>query len=224
VAERPIEPDDIQVPRLPKTAVGGYRVDATNQLFLRVAWDLRTLQAEERRLREQSGVLERELANAREELGRLRARLDATDNVHAGLQATNDELTTENAQRVGEVAALQAELSHLRERQGTAESALAAAQDAARQLRASARRDAEATLKKARGKAQSIVAAAERDRRRLGCEIERLHSMEAATREKLRAMLVSTLESLDGQRERGGPDLPQQLNRRARKRRRALDS
>ncbi len=212
--------DAIELPQLPKATVGGYRVEETNRVFLRMAWDLQTLQDEERRLRERVRDLERERASATKELEQLRSELEDVGCAAAELQGAHTQLAAEHAQRTGEAIALREELERLRTRKGTSESALTAAQDAARQLRESARRDAELTLRKARMKAREILGRSEHERKALTSDIERLEALEAATRDKIRRFLESALDGLDPQAD-GPPELAHQLQEQARKRKSA---
>lgn len=56
-----LTPESIANPNLPRTKMGGYSIEATDDFLKEVAWEWRRLQSDRRKLSEQNGELERRL-------------------------------------------------------------------------------------------------------------------------------------------------------------------
>jgi cell division septum initiation protein DivIVA len=187
----PIRPEDIDPGKLP-TSLRGYDRDATDELLKRVAWDYRqALRAQDDR-----GTNEDRHAS---EIRDLEARIALQqEEFTRAISAREARVDTDLGRRE---AALEEELAQLRRKVHAYESRdelmralLLAAQRAAREMRESAREDAEALLKAARRRAVGIERNAYSSARHSAVEVERLRRLENDLRDRLR----STLEAVIG--------------------------
>jgi cell division septum initiation protein DivIVA len=186
----PIKPEDIDPSKLPVT-LRGYDREATSELLLRVAWDYRqALRAHEDRthndgrLHNRIEELEAQVATQQEEFTRAIASRDAQVDADAGKRASELD---------AEVAHLRRKLHVFETRDELTRALLQSAQRAAREVRESARQDAEAMLKAAHRRAGEIEHDAHASARHSTTEIERLRRLENDLRDRLRQTLEAVI-------------------------------
>ena len=188
----PIRPEEIDAGTL-SISLRGYDRDATDELLKRVASDYRqAIRAQEERIKN-----EERLAH---EISALEARIGLQQEEFTRAIAARE--TRVDADTGRRETALEAEIVQLRRKVHVYESRnelmralLVAAQRAAREMRESARHDAEAVLKAARRRAIAIERNAYSSARHSAVEVDRLRRLE----NDLRARLRETLEAVIGQ-------------------------
>jgi cell division septum initiation protein DivIVA len=67
-----LTPDSISNPQLPRAKVGGYSVEATDELLKKISWEWIRLQSDRKKLTERTAELERQLADINQKLEELR--------------------------------------------------------------------------------------------------------------------------------------------------------
>jgi cell division initiation protein len=67
-----LTPESIANPNLPRTKMGGYSIEATNDFLKEVSWEWRRLQSDRRKLSEQNAELERRLDEIHSKIEELR--------------------------------------------------------------------------------------------------------------------------------------------------------
>jgi cell division septum initiation protein DivIVA len=73
-----LTPESIASPNLPRAKMGGYNVEATDELLRRIAWEWRRMQSDRRKLADRNAELERQLQNVHRGLDELRGQQGAT--------------------------------------------------------------------------------------------------------------------------------------------------
>ena len=219
----PIKPEEIDASALP-IALRGYQREAVDELLKRVAWDYRQAtrdQArwaeEERRLKDKIAELEEQLSAEHQSLAQaLATRATETAGVTEPPAAPEAPAAPETSveELVGQrTAALQEELERLRQatrryelRDELIKAYLVTSERTARELRSSAREDADAILKAAHRRAAEIERQAKKSVRRSSSEVERLRRLE----EDLKRQLQRTLQAVIGENgSRAEPELPE---------------
>jgi cell division initiation protein len=113
----------------------------------------------------------------------------------------------ERADLRDEIERLETELARFKELEALLRNSLLAAERAANDTQARARREADLVVEEARVRARKISGGASDERERVNAEIRRLRSLEAETRAGYRAFLTAALERLEpGADERGLPE------------------
>lgn len=188
----PIRPEEIDPSKLP-VSLRGYDREATDELLKRVAWDYRqTLRVHEDRVKNEEklaqeiSTLEARIALQQEEFTRAIAERETRVDVDAGRRETAFE---------EEIALLRRKVRVYESRDELMRALLVAAQRAAREIRESARADADAVLKAARRRAIGIERNAYSSARHSAVEVERLRRLENDLRDRLR----ETLEAVIGE-------------------------
>ena len=161
-----IAPDDIEL-ELPRAIFGGLRRDATEELLRRVAHDYAMLHEENKKLRATVAGLER--------------------NAGEPVAEPQPELVSREAPKPSEPAPG-------RERDELDRKALALAQRAAKEMRASARLDCDLMLKKVSLRARSLELDTERARASNEAELAELELLRREISERMRAALQAVLE------------------------------
>jgi cell division septum initiation protein DivIVA len=186
----PIRPEEIDPGKLP-VSLRGYDRQATDELLKRVAWDYRqAIRVQEDRgkneekLAQEISTLEARIALQQEEFTRAIAARETRVDVDAGRR--------ENAFEE-EIALLRRKVRVYESRDELMRALLVAAQRAAREIRDSAREDAEAVLKAARRRAIGIERDAHSSARHSAVEVERLRRLENDLRDRLRETLQAVI-------------------------------
>ena len=73
---RPVSPEELDAAKLPRAHMGGYRVDQTDDLLRRAAWEFRELLHLEKRLTEENEALGQKVQEFEQQLEKLQADLD----------------------------------------------------------------------------------------------------------------------------------------------------
>jgi cell division septum initiation protein DivIVA len=193
-----IQPDEIDPTKLP-VAFRGYDRAATDDLLKRVAWDYRqatrvqvTWTEERERLKQRITELEAQVTSQQVEFARALSDHDATSDAASHSRVSKLE---------AEVARLERLVRQHERRRDLTQTLLETAQRSARDLRESARQDAEAVLKAAQRRAVEIQREARTSLRHSSTEIDRLQRLESDLRDRLRRTLESVIKP-DEQRER----------------------
>lgn len=186
----PIKPEEIDPSNL-QVSLRGYDRAATDELLKRVAWDYRqAVRAQEewakdrKQLNERIEELEARLASQQEEYTRAIAARDAR---------SSEEASERTAPLEAELSRLQRKLREHEARDELTRAVLQTAQRSAREIRDSARRDAEALLKVAHRRAAEIERDAHTTVRRSATEIDRLKRLEGDLRDRLRLTLEAVI-------------------------------
>jgi DivIVA domain-containing protein len=206
----PIKPEEIDASSLP-IALRGYQREAVDELLKRVAWDYRQAtrdQArwadEERRLKDRIAELEEQLTAEHQSLAQALATRatessEKSETPAAAPAAREPDVEELVRQRT---TALQEEMERLKQatrryelRDELIKAYLVTSERTARELRSSARADAEAILKAAHRRAAEIERQAKKSVRHSSIEVERLRRLE----EDLKKQLQRTLQAVIGE-------------------------
>jgi DivIVA domain-containing protein len=195
----PIKPEEIDASTLP-VALIGYKREAVDELLKRVAWDYRqatrsqTRWAEEEKyLKERIAELETQLETEHEGLVQTLAAAHVPQEAPApDVEGIVEERTAALRE---EVSQLQHELRRYESRDELIKTYLLTSERTAKELRQSARDEAEAILKAARRRAEEIEHDARKAVRVSSTEIDRLRRLE----EDLKRQLQRTLQAVIGE-------------------------
>ncbi len=185
--------NEINIDGLPRALVGGLKPESVEELLNRIRWDYSQLQFECQQLREA----------AEQPAARQVEQPSGPKTEPARLPEPAANVETVEARQTGAAATIEAQQPEVatptepppveraprREPDELARLALAAAHRAARELRESARRDGELTLKKVRARAVELERNFERSRSAYNAELAELDAMMREMREQMRSAL-----------------------------------
>lgn len=216
----PIKPEEIDASALP-IALRGYQREAVDELLKRVAWDYRQAtrdQArwaeEERRLKDRIAELEEQLSGEHQRLAQALATREQPEEQPAAQEAPAPPETNVEELVRQRTAGVQEELEHLRQqtrryelRDELIKAYLVTSERTARELRSSAREDADAIIKAAKRRAAEIEREAKKSVRHSSVEVERLRRLEDDLKKQLQRTLQAVIGENGSQAERR-PEAP----------------